>query len=89
MSKPDGIPPVFLAPIEDWEKLALCQETAPELFFPEKGESTRAAKAICAQCEVTDECLAFALRTGQRFGIFGGKSERERRALAKRLGIAA
>lgn len=42
----EGIPTAFLAPIEDWEQLALCQETAPELFFPEKGESTRAAKAM-------------------------------------------
>ncbi len=62
---------------------ALCAQTDPEAFFPEQGGSTRDAKAICASCEVSAECLAYALRNDERFGIWGGFSERERRKLKK------
>lgn len=68
---------------EDWRQEALCAETDPEAFFPEKGGSTRDAKRMCARCDVTEQCLAYALATGQRFGIWGGLSERERRKLEK------
>ena len=60
----------------------LCAQTDPELFFPEKGGSTRDAKRICARCDVQAECLEYALAMGERFGIWGGLSERERRGLA-------
>ena len=68
-----------------WHDLARCAETDPEMFFPEKGESTRPAKRVCAGCEVRAECLQDALDRGERFGVWGGLSERERRALAARL----
>lgn len=58
---------------------ALCAETDPELFFPTKGGSSRAALRICALCDVRDECLEYALEKGERFGIWGGLSERARR----------
>lgn len=64
-----------------WHEDALCAETDPEAWFPEKGGSTREAKAICRDCLVRAECLEYALETGQRFGIWGGVSERERRRL--------
>jgi len=67
---------------QPWAEDALCAQTDPELFFPEKGGSTREAKAICALCFVAAECLDYALTTGERFGVWGGFSERERRALA-------
>ncbi len=70
-----------------WQTRALCAETDPEAFFPEKGGSTREAKRICNQCEVQAECLAYALKNDERFGIWGGLSERERRKL-KRSKIA-
>ncbi len=73
----------------EWQIDALCTETDPELFFPEKGGSTRQAKQVCMACEVRTECLEYALATGERFGIFGGKSERERRAIARRRGSVA
>ncbi|MBW3577523.1 MAG: WhiB family transcriptional regulator [Actinobacteria bacterium] len=63
---------------------AKCLDADPEAFFPEKGGSTRDAKRICAACSVRDECLQYALRNDERFGIWGGMSERERRRL-KRL----
>ena len=67
----------------DWRDLALCAQTNPESFFPDKGESPRPAKRVCAACEVRAECLQYALDRGERFGVWGGLSERERRALAR------
>jgi WhiB family redox-sensing transcriptional regulator len=69
---------------EDWQERALCAQTDPEAFFPEKGGSTREAKKICAGCEVRAECLEYALAHDERFGIWGGLSERERRRLRRR-----
>ena len=67
-----------------WQERALCAETDPEAFFPEKGGSTREAKKICTGCEVKAECLEYALANDERFGIWGGLSERERRRLRRR-----
>jgi len=66
-----------------WQADALCAQTDPEAFFPEKGGSTRDAKRICAACEVRAECLEYALANDERFGIWGGLSERERRRLRR------
>ena len=76
---------------ETWRLDALCAETDPEAFFPEKGGSTREAKRVCAGCDVRAECLEFALSNDERFGIWGGLSERERRRLrlARRDAISA
>lgn len=71
-------------PDEDqWQERALCAQTDPEAFFPEKGGSTREAKRICLGCEVKDACLEYALANDERFGIWGGLSERERRRLKR------
>lgn len=67
-----------------WQADALCAQTDPEAFFPEKGGSTRDAKKICTTCEVKSECLEYALQNDERFGIWGGLSERERRKLRRR-----
>ena len=71
---------------QSWQERALCAETDPEAFFPEKGGSTREAKKICTGCEVKAECLEYALANDERFGIWGGLSERERRRLRRRAG---
>lgn len=68
----------------EWQERALCAQTDPEAFFPEKGGSTREAKRICLGCEVRAECLEYALAHDERFGIWGGLSERERRKLKHR-----
>ena len=68
---------------EQWQELALCAQTDPESFFPEKGGSTREAKRICTGCEVRDACLEYSLAHDERFGIWGGLSERERRRLKR------
>ncbi|WP_380169699.1 WhiB family transcriptional regulator [Jannaschia sp. R86511] len=78
--RPGGRPPS-----PDWKDRALCAETDPEAFFPEKGGSTREAKRVCVSCDVRAECLDFALGNDERFGIWGGLSERERRRLKKRV----
>ncbi len=80
---------LLVSPVEDegalvWHESALCAQTDPEAFFPEKGGSTREAKRVCLSCDVRSECLDFALANDERFGIWGGLSERERRKLKKR-----
>lgn len=87
-------------PIDDlrslpaWIDDALCGQTDPELFFPEKGGSNHNAKELCARCPVAAECLDYALdyESGERdiasvapYGIYGGLSPRERRDLKKSL----
>lgn len=80
-------PASLLVDEEPWMAFGRCAETDPESFFPEKGCSARPAKKVCAGCPVTAQCLDYALRTDQRFGIWGGLSERERRKL--KHGVAA
>ena len=67
-----------------WQADALCAQTDPEAFFPEKGGSTRDAKKIRSGCEVKAECLEYGRKNDERFGIWGGLSERERRRLRRR-----
>ena len=80
--------PIFGTPTDDglmgWQERALCAQTDPEAFFPEKGGSTREAKRVCTGCDVRAECLEYALAKDERFGIWGGLSERERRKLRRR-----
>ena len=56
----------------------------PGSFLSGKGGSTRDAKKVCTECEVKVECLEYALANDERFGIWGGLSERERRKLRRR-----
>ena len=85
--------PIQLAALGDadairlsWQEQALCAQTDPEAFFPEKGGSTREAKHICVGCDVRGECLEYALGQDERFGIWGGLSERERRRVKRAFG---
>jgi WhiB family transcriptional regulator, redox-sensing transcriptional regulator len=75
--------PEELPAADQWQDRALCAQTDPEAFFPEKGGSTREAKKICLGCEVRNDCLEYALAHDERFGIWGGLSERERRRLKR------
>lgn len=61
----------------------ICTDGDPEAFFPEKGGSTREAKRMCSRCALSAMCLDLAIDYEQRFGIWGGYSERERRRLLK------
>lgn len=68
----------------DWQERGLCAQTDPEVFFPENGGTTKPAKRICLACDVRAECLQYALDHDERFGVWGGLSERDRRRLKKR-----
>lgn len=70
---------------ETWMSKALRPQVDGDMFFVDKGESTKPAKAVCAHCEVTAECLKFALDNDFRYGVFGGFSERERRQMKRRV----
>ena len=71
----------------DWQTRANCMGVDPDLFFPERGASTREAKAVCRGCEVRGECLEYALAHGEKFGIWGGLSERERRRVRRQRAL--
>jgi WhiB family transcriptional regulator, redox-sensing transcriptional regulator len=67
-----------------WQRYANCMGVDPDLFFPERGASTKEAKEVCRGCVVREDCLEFALANGEKFGIWGGLSERERRRIRRR-----
>src|SRR5918994_714437 len=73
---------------ENWQDDANCLGVDPDLFFPERGASTREAKEVCRGCVVREECLEFALANGEKFGIWGGMSERERRRVRRARALA-
>jgi WhiB family redox-sensing transcriptional regulator len=79
----------LLSGMEDrgWQARANCMGVDPDLFFPERGASTREAKEVCRGCVVRDDCLEYALDNGEKFGIWGGMSERERRRLRRARAI--
>ncbi|MDG2211926.1 MAG: WhiB family transcriptional regulator [Acidimicrobiales bacterium] len=66
-----------------WQESSNCLGVDPDLFFPERGASTREAKDVCRGCVVREDCLEFALQNGEKFGIWGGMSERERRRIRR------
>lgn len=66
----------------DWTD-ALCRQTDPEIFFPGVGGSTRQAKKVCQQCPVREQCLEYALEHDERFGVWGGLSEHQRKRLRR------
>ena len=67
-----------------WMDDALCAQSDPDAWFPERGESANAPKRVCAACLVRDECLEYALTRHEIDGIWGGLSYAERRAEAQR-----
>ena len=74
--------------VRSWQDYANCLGVDPDLFFPERGASTREAKEVCRGCVVREDCLEFALANGEKFGIWGGMSERERRRIRRQRAIA-
>lgn len=81
-----GGEPLTILAFEEWMKKSVCTDIDPELFYPTMGDSTtsRAAKRICQDCPVRDECLALAVKNREMFGIWGGMSYPERRKFAAR-----
>ncbi|QFG11146.1 hypothetical protein PBI_QUEENHAZEL_40 [Mycobacterium phage QueenHazel] len=69
--------------VEDWRDQALCAQVDPEIFFPDAGKSPAPARKMCARCEVRAECLQSALERDEEFGIWGGLTWGQRRALQR------
>lgn len=78
-------------PENDWRLQAACRGIDPELFFSsdeivnrqERTEREAEAKAVCTRCVVRDPCLSYAVAAGERYGIWGGLTSQERRALGR------
>ena len=75
------------APPGNWWDHANCLGVDPDLFFPERGASTREAKGVCRGCIVKDDCLEYAIGNSEKFGIWGGMSERERRRVRRQRAL--
>ncbi|SKO15618.1 WhiB family transcriptional regulator [Mycobacteroides abscessus] len=69
---------------EDWRATGVCSQVGGDTWFPDRGGSTSDAKRVCHGCPVKGECLEWALANDERFGVWGGLSERERRALQRK-----
>ena len=79
--------------VEDWRSGAACRDFDPEIWFsvgsgPAAQEQDDRAKAICRFCRVREDCLSWALATNQPYGVWGGFTEDERRALKRRVPVA-
>lgn len=82
----------LVEPENDWRTDSVCRGMDPELFFSpdqfetkqEKDDREAVAKSACSRCNVKAECLDYAIKAGERYGIWGGLTEQERRALVRR-----
>lgn len=73
----------------NWRMLGACRGLDPEVFYPDEDADAEAAKEVCRQCIVRVKCLEFALETREKHGVWGGATERERRAMLSRKARAA
>jgi len=80
----DPSPQSDFATTYDWMTDAACAEVGTDLFFPEKGYSPEPARRVCLACPVMDDCLEFALRTGQTTGVWAGKTGKQLRRMRER-----
>jgi WhiB family redox-sensing transcriptional regulator len=70
-------------PDQQWRAAALCAQTDPDIFFPERGQNPWAAKRICAACAVRVDCLTDALQHSEPYGVRGGLTANERKQLRR------
>ena len=84
------IPAALAAPILDerpWAVFAACKEADADLFFGSSRDAERGALAMCGMCTVIDDCLEHALEARERFGIWGGKTEKARKRILREAGL--
>lgn len=79
----DAPTPFTIRP-ETWMVDAACATTDPDMFFPDPGDAGMAARRICAGCDVTDQCLEYAIRNNETHGIYGGLPARTRQKLIRK-----
>ncbi len=70
---------------EQWMLFSACRGQDPSIFYPASGESHEPALRFCRVCPATKACLDYAIRNGERDGIWGGMSQRERSRYRKSL----
>jgi WhiB family redox-sensing transcriptional regulator len=76
----------FDAPVVEerpWAVFSACRTADPSMFFGATRADERAALVVCSTCAVKEECLEFALGTRERFGVWGGTTERERKRMLR------
>ena len=71
----------------NWQEEAACRGIEPEIFFPISDEEAGPAKAICGGCDARRECLVFSFQNKERYGVWGGVTEKERIEMSRR-GVA-
>jgi len=69
--------------LHSWRQRAACRGLDPQIFYPEAEEEAGRAKAVCGRCQVRQACLEHALSKGEREGVWGGATERERRRILR------
>ncbi len=75
---------------QEWRAAAACRGVDPNIFFPVRGEDTREAKAICAECPVRQACRDYAMTAGEAMGVWGALSARQRDALrGRRMNVSS
>src|SRR3954466_14304498 len=73
--------PTHPTPPDFWQERAACFGVEPDVFFPVSEEEAGPALAFCAVCPIREECLSWALKNGERYGVWGGTTEQQRRRL--------
>lgn len=73
------------APPDVWQERSACYGVDPDVFFPISEEEAGPALTFCSACTIRDECLAWALKNGERYGVWGGLTEQQRRRIARQV----
>ena len=72
-------------PPDYWQDRAACFGIDPDVFFPISEEEAGPALAYCGACRIREDCLAWALKNGERYGVWGGLTEQQRRRIARQV----
>jgi WhiB family redox-sensing transcriptional regulator len=75
----------MVPPPDAWQERAACYGLDPEIFFPTSEEEAGLALSYCSACQVREICLEWAIQNGERYGVWGGTTEQERRRLMRRV----
>ena len=77
--------PDQVSPPDHWQELSACYGLDPEIFFPTTEDEASLALSYCGVCQVREVCLAWAVRNGERYGVWGGTTEQQRRRLIRQV----
>ena len=77
--------PTDPSPPDMWQDRAACFGIDPDVFFPISEEEAGPALAYCGSCRIREECLAWALKNGERYGVWGGLTEQQRRRITRQV----